>query len=122
MTPRITGRQERLISGDLDQDIHDIEFMISVKGIWEQDGASDKSANALWLDLLGGAEATFVSDTDVATSYLVKPDISHSPRFVSVSRGTYAEMIELRFISKSVYQEDDSVATGIAGMRPHFGG
>ena len=120
VTPVTTGRQERLISGDMDSEFHDIEFQISVSGIWEQDGASSKSANALWLDALGGAEMTFKSDTDVSTSYTVVADLDHSPSFVQAVKGTYLEAVELRFISKSVYQEDASAATGVAGMRPHY--
>jgi len=120
--PRATGRQERLISGDIDEDLHDIEFLITIKGLWEQVGASTKSANALWLDLLGGADATFKSDTADSTSYIVKADFNHSPSFVETTKGTYKEAVELRLISKSVYQETDSVATGIAGMRPHYEG
>ena len=121
VAPVVTGRQERLISGDLDQDFNDIEYRISVSGIWEQVGASTKNVNDLWLDLLGGAEVTFKSDTDDSTSYIVMPDFGHSPAFVDVAKGTYKEAVELRLISKSVYQEDDSTSTGIADMRPHFG-
>ena len=121
ITPRVTGRQERLISGDMDQDFHDIEFLISIKGIWEQDGASTKNVNDLWLDLIGGADVAFKSDTDDTTSYTVVPDIRHSPKFVEVARGTHKETVELKLISKSVYQEDASVVTGVADMRPHFG-
>lgn len=117
----VTGRQERLISGDLDQDFQDIEYQISVKGIWEQVGASTKPVNDLWLDLLGGAEVTFKSDTSDSTSYIVMPDLGYRPRFVEVAKGTHKESVELRMISKSVYQEDDSTSTGIADMRPHYG-
>lgn len=121
IVPKVTGRQERLISGDMDQDMNDIEYKISVSGMWEQVGASTKSVNDLWLDLLGGAEVTLLSDTDESTSYIVVPDFGHSPAFVETASGTYKESVELRLISKSVYQEDDAVSTGIADMRPHFG-
>ena len=119
--PRVKGRQERLISGDMDQDFHDIEFVISIIGMFEQVGASTKSANALWLDSLGGAEPAFKSDTDDSTSYTVMPDLSHSPEFVSTMAGTYKETVILKFIGKSVYQEDAATSTGIADMRPHYG-
>lgn len=120
VVPVVTGRQERLISGGLDSEFHDVEFQISVIGVWEQDGASTKSANALWLDALGGAEITFKSDTEDSTSYIVEPDYSHNPSFVQTAKGVYMEAVELRFVSKSVYQETDSTSTGVAGMRPHY--
>jgi hypothetical protein len=105
----------------MDQDFHDIEFQITVRGLFEQVGASSKSANQLWLDALGGAAISFKSDTDDSTTYAVVPDFQHSPMFVETGRGTYKETVELRFFSGSVYQEDDTAATGVAGMRPHFG-
>lgn len=115
------GDQARAISGDMDTDVRDIELRISISGMWEQVGASTKPANDLWLDALGGAEITFKSDTADSTSFIVVPDITHSPEFVITKRGTYLESVELKFISKSVYQEDDSVITGLADMRPHYG-
>ena len=120
--PRVYGAQERLISGDMDTDIHDIELRISVKGIFEQVGASDKSANELWLDLMGNASVTFNSDTDSSTTYTVIPDISHSPKFVDTTKGTYKESVELKLISLSTYQETDATISGVAGFRPHIGG
>ena len=116
-----TGRQERLISGDMDQDFQDLEFVIELKGIFEQVGASNKSANQLWLDLIGGAEVTFKSDTDDSTSYIVVPDLKRSFKVKKVSKGTHKESVQIPLISKSVYQEDDSVSTGVADMRPHYG-
>ena len=116
----VTGRQERLISGDMDSEFHDVEYRISISGVWEQVGASSKSANALWLDALGGAEITFKSNTDDSTSYIIVPDLSHAARFSGVTRGVQLETADLRFISKSVYQEDDSISTGIAALRPHY--
>ena len=86
----------------------------------EQVGASTKSANALWLDAIGGAEITFKSDVDDSTSYIIVPDLSHVARFSSVVRGVQLEAADLRFISKSVYQEDASTSTGIAALRPHY--
>lgn len=120
IAPVVTGEQERLISGDMDTNVHDIEYQIRVTGIFEQDGASTKSANQLWLDALGGAEIAFKSDTDDSTSYIVTPVLSHSPAFVEAANGVYREAVELRFVSKSVYQETDSVSTGLAALRPHY--
>lgn len=121
ITPRVTGSQSRLISGGMDSDFQDIEFQIVVRGVFEQVGASGKSANQIWLDALGGAAIAFSSDTDDGTSYNVVADYSHSPVFVDTGRGTYREAVELRFFSSSVYQEDHSTSTAIAGLRPHFG-
>ena len=114
-----SGRQERLISGDMDTDIQDIEFYFSIVGVWEQVSASDKSANALWLDSKT-YDITLNPDTSQSTTLVVVPDLSHSPVFSDTTRGVYLETVELRFISKSVYQPTDSVATGLAALRGHY--
>ena len=109
----------------MDTDFQDIAFLTSlITGVWEQVGASSKSANALWLDALGGAEITFNPDAiqTTTTSYIVVPDISHSARFFTDAiKGVYLETVELRFISKSRrIKPTDSVATGLAALRPHY--
>lgn len=118
---RIDGDQQRLISGDIDQDIRDIEILVTVKQVWEQSGASDKSPGALWLDLAAGTNIVFKPDTSGSCEFVVVPDLSHTPTFVATIRGTYLETIELRFISKSVYQPADAVMTNLVALMPFFG-
>ncbi len=121
LSARVDGDQQRLISGDMDQDIRDIEILVTVKQVWEQSGASDKAPGALWLDLLAKTNIIFKPDTSESCEFVIVPDLSHTPTFVATIKGTYLETIELRFISKSVYQPADAVMTNLVAMMPFFG-
>lgn len=117
----VDGDQQRLISGDMDQDIRDIAFRVTVKQVWEQVGASDKQPQQVWLDLLAETNIVFKPDVSQDGSFVIVPDLSHTATFMATTLGTYLERVELRFISKSTYQPTDTVATDLAALMPFFG-
>jgi len=115
------GEQQRLIDGTLDQDAREIFFRVTVNQVWEQVGASDKRPVAMWLDMLGGEEITFKPDTSGSSSFIIYPDLGHSPTAIALRLGTHRRKVSLRFLSKSTYQYNDSVATTLAALMPHVG-
>lgn len=119
---RINGQQRRLLSGDMETQVHDLEVLVTVGGVFEQTGADDKSAGQVWLDLLAGTEIEFQPDTDgTDPAMIVVPDLSHVYTAVAIQKGHHMEGTELRLISKSTYQPADSAITNLEALRPSYG-
>lgn len=116
---QVNGEQRRLMDGTMDNNFHDLEYAIQIKGIMEQVPGNTKSANALWHDLLAGADAVFESEAGSGVSYSVVP-VYGRRRVVQTIKGTYKESVVFRLVSTAVYQPADSVPTGVAGLMPHL--
>lgn len=119
---RIDGDQQRLISGDLDQDIRDIELIVTVKQVWEQVSGTDNRPTQMWLDLLAETNIVFKPDTGEDGSFVIVADITHPATFLATIKGTKLETVALKFRSLSVYQPTDTVMTDLAAIMPFFTG